>query len=118
MTRGKYQTILVAALALVVATGCASVQGADKDEKQAYIIGAVGEMMADLYDEKPELEKEVEQAVGWAAFNYRLTKLPVILTGIGGGGGFGVAVDNGTGEKTYMTVQMGEWGVGMATRVF
>jgi hypothetical protein len=103
---------------LVLATGCASVQGSDKDEKQAFILGSVSEMMVELYDENPELEQEVENAVGWAAFNYRLTKLPVILTGIGGGGGYGLAVDNRTGEKTYMSVQMGEWGVGMGTRVF
>lgn len=118
MTLREAGGVLVSVLMLVLATGCASVQGSDKDEKQAFILGSVSEMMIELYDENPELEREVENALGWAAFNYRLSKLPVVLSGIGGGGGYGVAVDNRTDEKTYMTVQMGEWGVGMGTRAF
>lgn len=118
MNQTRWISTLTLVFGLVLVTGCASVQGSDKDEKQAFILGSVSEMMVELYDENPELEQEVESAVGWAAFNYRLTKLPVILTGIGGGGGYGVAVDNATDEKTYMSVQMGEWGVGMGTRVF
>ena len=42
----------------------------------------------------------------------------MIHTGIGGGGGYVVVIDNETGEQTVLKVRIGEWGVGVGTRVF
>ena len=47
---------------------------------------------------------------------YRLSKLPIVIGGLGGGGGYGFAVNNETGEQTFMKVTMGEWGLGLGTR--
>jgi hypothetical protein len=116
--RSRFVPLALAWLLLLVVAGCASVPTADKEEKQAFILGSIGEMMAELYETNPELEKEVENASGWAAFNYRLSKLPIVLGGLGGGGGYGVLVDNRTEQQTFMSVRIGEWGVGVGTRIF
>jgi hypothetical protein len=118
VVRSPSIALAVAVPLLVLAAGCASVPTADKEEKQAFILGSIGEMMAELYETDPELEGQVEGALGWAAFNYRLSKLPVVLGGLGGGGGYGVLVDNRTEERTFMSVRIGEWGVGVGTRIF
>lgn len=110
--------VLVAVTAAIVATGCLSIKGADPDEKRGFVLGASAEMLVDLYDTNPELQAEVESAPGYAVINYRLSKLPMILTGIGGGSGYGVVIDNETGQQTFLKVTIGEWGAGLGTRVY
>jgi lipid-binding SYLF domain-containing protein len=103
----------------VVALGCrVKPEGNSLAEQRSFILGASSELLAMVYEDKPELESDVEAAPGYAVFTYRLSKLPIVLGGLGGGGGYGILVNNRTDEKVYMKVTMGEWGLGLGTRVF
>ena len=60
------------------------------------------ETLAQLYNRKPAARAEVEGASGYAVFSeFGITTLP---PGAGGDKGYGVAVDNANGKRTFMRV--------------
>ena len=61
-----------------------------------------------LVNEDAKAKRLFGRAVGYAVFT--LTKGSLLVTG---GGGSGVAVDNASGERTYMHVGMGGIGLGL-----
>jgi len=65
------------------------------------------EVLAKLYDEKPNAKREVEEAHGYAVF----TTGELAIMWVSAGGGHGVAHNNTTGEETYM--KMAKAGVGL-----
>ena len=62
-----------------------------------------------LYAQKPSAARAVREAAGYAVFSDISTKIFVA----GGGGGKGVAVDNRSGEKTYMLMATISAGLGL-----
>jgi lipid-binding SYLF domain-containing protein len=110
---------LATVLAASVVGGCAvKPEGTSIAEQRSFILGTSSEILAMLYDQEPDLEAVAEAAPGYAVFTYRLNKLPLVIGGFGGGGGYGVLIDNQTEERVFMKVTMGEWGLGIGTRVF
>ena len=97
-------TLLVLALAL---TGCSPGGKLTNDEKIQAINTMADENLQRLYTEKPSAKDEVKKAAGYAAFS----NANVNIIFASAGGGYGVVVDNKTGEKTYM--KMGSGGVGL-----
>jgi lipid-binding SYLF domain-containing protein len=72
------------------------------------------ETLTDLYKEKPKARKKIEDAEGYGVF----AEL-AYGTGIGGGGnGYGVVVNNATGERTYMRMLQASGGVGIGIKEF
>ena len=101
-------TLLVLALAL---TGCSPRSKLTNDEKIQSINTMADETLQRLYTEKPATKDEIKEAAGYAAF----TNANVNIIFVGVSGGYGVVVDNETGEKTYM--KMGSGGVGFGVGV-
>ncbi len=90
----------------VLLVACAAT-GDTPDDQRANIDRRTEEVLARLYKESPAAEKQVTGSAGYAVFS----NFGVDLFLVGGGGGYGVAVDRSSGERTYMKV--GEAGVGI-----
>jgi len=111
-------TVLFIILCLMLLPGCASVKpkGDTIEEKRAYVEESLSKLMDVFVLMDPTLPDKIDSSVGYAIFRYRASKLPVVLSGIGGGGGFGMARDMQSGHLTYMKLQKVQWGVGLGTR--
>ena len=102
------KTILFTLLVLsVVLAGCSPGKELTTPEKKDAVNTMADETMQRLYTEKPSTKDEVAKASGYAAFS----NANVNIIFASAGGGYGVVVDNKTGEKTYM--KMGSGGVGL-----
>jgi lipid-binding SYLF domain-containing protein len=101
-------TLLVLTLAL---TGCSPGGKLTTDEKIQAIDTMADETLQQIYTEKPATKDEIKEAAGYAAFSN--ANVNIIFVGVSGG--YGVVVDNETGEKTYM--KMGSGGVGFGVGV-
>ena len=100
--------ILLSLLILsVVLTGCSPGSKLTTPEKRQAIDTMATENLEWLYKEKPSAKDEIKKAAGYAAFSN--ANINIIFASAGGG--YGVVVNNKTGEKTYM--KMGSGGVGL-----
>jgi lipid-binding SYLF domain-containing protein len=104
-------TLLVLSLAL---TGCSPGGKLTNDEKIQAINTMADETLQRLYTEKPSTKDEVKEAAGYAAFSN--ANVNIIFVGVGGG--YGVVVDNATGDKTYMKMGSGGVGFGIGVKDF
>jgi lipid-binding SYLF domain-containing protein len=78
----------------------------ERDAKRAKIDETAQQALDELFTKSVKAETLFEKAYGWAVFDN--LKLALIVSG---GGGNGVAVDKGTGDRTYM--KMGTAGIGL-----
>ena len=70
------------------------------------------ETLARLYQERPSTKGEIREAAGYGVFS----NANVNLIFISGGGGYGVVVDNATGQRTYMKMALGGIGLGLGVK--
>ena len=106
-------TILFTLLVLsVVLAGCSPGKELTTPEKKDAVNTMADETMQRLYTEKPSTKDEVKKASGYAAFS----NANVNIIFASAGGGYGVVVDNKTGEKTYMKMGSGGIGLGMGAK--
>jgi len=96
----------IIALALILG-GCLGPKGATIPEKRVYVLGVHDQTLQELYRRKPEVQKRVEDAAGYGVFSNVGAKVFLLSAGHG----FGMVVNNKTGEKTYM--KMAEIGAGL-----
>jgi lipid-binding SYLF domain-containing protein len=97
----------VFSLALCLLLVACSAPGNTRQEQKAHIDSMRGDVLSKLYKEKPDAKNDIRNAAGYAVFS----NVNVYLLFVSAGNGFGVAVDNRSGKKTYM--KMGEAGVGL-----
>lgn len=106
-------TALFAVLALSLAlTGCSPGGKLTNAEKIQAIDTMADETVQRLYTEKPSAKDEVKKAAGYAAFSNG--NINIIFASMGGG--YGVVVDNKTGNKTYMKMGSGGIGLGLGAK--
>lgn len=103
--------VLPALALIMIVAGCLGPRGGTIAEKQTYVIDVHNETLKELFAQKPEVKDKVESAAGYGVFSNVGAKIIVISAG----NGFGVVVNNATGEKTYM--RMGELGAGLGIGV-
>jgi lipid-binding SYLF domain-containing protein len=105
-------------LALLALAGlcaaCASLSPEELAEKRAALDAMGAESVARLIEEQPEAEAVFDEAVGYAVFDVKLTKVPVF----GAGGGTGVVVDHRDGSHSYVRVSRLDIGGGWGVRAF
>ncbi len=70
------------------------------------------EILKKMYNEKPELQKKVENAPGYATFSSLNMNLLILATGRG----TGVVIDNKKNEKVYMKVTSIGGGIGAGVK--
>lgn len=103
-------------LGLVVITSflcsCISPQGRTVDDKRASIDAMHDETLHLLYQQKPFLENVIQKSSGYAVFSNVNAQFFIF----GGGGGYGVAVDNMAAKRTYMKMAQLDLGFGLGVQ--
>lgn len=92
-------------------TGCATMSGDTKAQKQQSVQNMKNEVLTDLYKLKPDTKAQISKAAGYAVFS----NMNVNLIFASFGGGYGLAKNNATSKVTYM--KMGEVGIGLGAGV-
>lgn len=96
--------------AAVSMVGCIA-PGENVPEKQANIQKMKDKTLPEFYTDKPELRGMLTKAAGYAIFKgFEAGIIP------GGGAGYGVLVDNATGQQTYMQWGQGTIGIGLTVK--
>jgi lipid-binding SYLF domain-containing protein len=102
--------LITSALIVLLAfgiTGCATTGGSTPADKRESILAMKSEVLNKLYQLKPDVKSQIDNAPGYAVFSN--ANVNIILASFGGG--YGVVKDNKTGRYTYM--KMGEVGIGI-----
>ncbi len=91
--------------------GCLAPRGDSLTSKRAVIETMRQETLADLYRLRPAARANIQRADGYAVFS----NINTLILYLGGGAGYGMAVDQTSGRKTYM--KMVQVGVGLGLGV-
>lgn len=98
----------------VLAAACAGPRGSTVEDRRDFVRKMRDRTLEDLYAANPELRARLESSAGYAIF----TNVNIHLLAISAGDGYGMAVDRGTGEETFMRVASLGGGPGIAMRDF
>lgn len=108
------QTLLILALtgAVVFVAGCGPNGDMSIQDRRATINDMAQASLNEFYQAQPSLRNEVQNAQGYGVFS--TANVSVIFAT--GGGGYGVVVNNATGERTYMRSGVGGLGIGLGAK--
>ena len=98
---------------IVGMSGCASIPGKTAAQQTQTVDKLVERTLPDLYKEYPQTKQEIANSVGYAIMENDIVKVPIF----GEGSGYGVAINNKTGEKTYITMTRFDIGGGDGGRI-
>lgn len=98
----------------VLALGCAHPKGATIQEKRDFVQEMEESTLTELYQRMPETRDKLVNAAGYGVFSNIGTGF---LIG-GAGNGYGLVVDNQTGEETYMRMVRATAGLGVGIKDF
>ena len=109
-------SILAGSLALVTIFffGCVAQKGTTIHEKRNYVLSMKNETLNELYSIRPEVKSKIKRASGYAVFSNINTNLFLFSSG----NGFGVAIANQSGKKTYMKMNFAGFGPGLGVKDF
>ena len=99
---------------MVASSGCSSAVGKTPAEKRQYISELHDDVINDMVAKYPAVKKKVNESPGYGVFSN--VTINVIL--LSAGNGYGVIVDNATGNKTYMKMGLGGVGPGLGVKDF
>jgi lipid-binding SYLF domain-containing protein len=100
------------ALGLIFLVSCATPKGATKQEKKSFVLNMHDETLTNLNSARPETKSIIKNATGYAVFSNINANVYLLSAG----NGYGVAVDNSTGEKTYMKMNLVGVGPGIGVK--
>lgn len=106
----KTFVVLTALLAMTVSLASA----ASVEEKREAIRKSTNQTLDKLYSIHPSARNAVENAQGYAVFGISDVKIVFF----GGGGGKGMAVDNNSGQETFMKTGDVQIGLGLGIKKF
>jgi len=110
---GRKPTLLVLGLAcLVLVTGCGPKGNLTVEEKRQVVADMETETLTRLYTEAPQTQDKIKAAPGYAVFSNANVNLLIASAG----SGYGVVVDNATGQRTYMKMALGGIGLGLGAK--
>ena len=113
MRRRCSQVLLLATISLFLVS-CATPKGVTKQEQRDYVLKMRDETLAKLYAKKPETKAMIKKAAGYGVFSSVGTYIFLLA----GGSGYGIVVDNSTGQKTYMKMRSVGFGLGLGVKDF
>jgi lipid-binding SYLF domain-containing protein len=110
----KRSIFIITAIALMFAVWPLTANAESPDKQRVAIHKMEQDTLARLYKEKPETQREIQSAVGYAVFSNG--ELAVIW--VSAGYGHGLAHNNNNGEDTYMQMAKGGVGLGLGAKDF
>jgi lipid-binding SYLF domain-containing protein len=108
MDMKKVFSLILCAAALLSLSACLSPSGATLEQKRDAIERMHNETLAQLYRQRPTAEDIISKAAGYAVFS----NVNAYFF-LGGGAGYGVAVDQSSGQRTYMKMAQAGVGIGL-----
>jgi lipid-binding SYLF domain-containing protein len=102
------------AFASIFLLGCVSPKGNTVQDKRTYVLSMKSETLAELYSKRPEAKSKIKRAAGYAVFTNISTNLFLFSSG----SGYGVAINNTNGKKTYMKMNFAGLGPGLGVKDF
>ena len=99
---------------MVFVVGCSSMTALEKDQKRGELDEMATKAIAGLIEQDASIKTEIDQSLGYAVANMKLTKVPIV----GAGGGEGVFIDKKTQQRTYFTVSRFDLGGGWGARSY
>jgi len=99
---------------LLATAGCSTMTTAEKAQKRDELDAMAEAAIAGLIEQDPGIKTEIDQSLGYAVANMKLTKVPVV----GAGGGEGVFINRKTQQRTYFTVSRFDLGGGWGARSY
>jgi lipid-binding SYLF domain-containing protein len=101
-------------LGITVASCGSTFRFMSAEEKRTFLLSLEERTLADLVANRPDVQPEIDTAVGHAVLSIRLAKVPFI----GAGDGLGVVTNATTGERTYLKVGRLDVGGGLGVREY
>ena len=105
-------SIIAVVTMLTFMSGCGPSAKLPVTERRALVRDMETETLERLYKEAPATKKKIKDAAGYGTF----ANANVNLVFVSAGGGYGVVVDNSTGQRTYMKMALGGIGLGLGAK--
>jgi len=86
-------------LLLIIITASFEMSASEKEVKRSELDAMADKTIAGLVDKDGNLQKDIDESLGYAVGNAKLTKAPLVV----GGGGEGILVNKKTNKRTYFT---------------
>ena len=106
----KKLSLLLITMTFVI-TACSSLSVSEKETKRNELDEMAAKAITGLVEKDDSLQQQLDQSLGYAVANMKVTKVPIV----GAGGGEGVFVNKETQQRAYFTVSRfdigGGWGV-------
>ena len=99
-------------VALILVSGCGPSKNLSLVERRQVVSDMENETLQRLYREEPATKAKIRDSVGYGVFSNANVNL--IFTSAGGG--YGVVVNNSTGERTHMKMALGGIGIGLGVK--
>lgn len=99
---------------LFVLASCSSMTVSERETKRGELDEMAATAIAGLIEQDATLQKDIDDSLGYAVANMKVTKVPVV----GAGGGEGVYLNKKTGKRTYFTVSRFDIGGGWGARSY
>ena len=99
---------------LFVISSCSNMSVSEKETKRNALDEMAATAIAGLVEQDAALQQKIDDSLGYAVANMKVTKVPVV----GAGGGEGVFVNKKTDKRIYFTVSRFDIGGGWGARSY
>lgn len=106
------KTVALFAVIATLLSGCFAPRGASSEEKRSAIQKMKSDTLSYLYKERPTAREIIDRSAGYAVFS----NINAQYFFVGGGGGYGVAVNRDDGRETYMRMAQASVGLGLGVQ--
>lgn len=104
--------LILFAAALFSLSACLAPSGNTLEQRREAIERMERETLSQLYNQRPTAETVISKAAGYAVFS----NVNAQFFMLGGGGGYGVAVNRSSGQKTFMKMAQIDLGFGLGVQ--
>jgi hypothetical protein len=108
------KVINIILLSVLAIAGCSSMSVSEKEARRNELDTMATKAIAGLVEQDETLQQQIDNSLGYAVANMKVTKVPIV----GAGGGEGVFVNQATKKRTYFTVSRFDIGGGWGARSY
>lgn len=108
------KTHLLSFCMILVLSACSSMSVSERETKRDELDKMAATAIAGLVEQDATLQQEIDDSLGYAVANMKVTKVPIV----GAGGGEGVFFDKESKKRIYFTVSRFDLGGGWGARSY
>ncbi len=106
--------LIAVLMVLSIISGCSSMSVVEKESKRSQLDEMAATAITGLIEKDSTLQQKIDDSLGYAVANMKVTKVPIF----GAGGGEGVFVNKKSGKRLYFTVSRFDIGGGWGARSY